>query len=237
MPPSGLLYPGRDLEAMSFARNYHEWVLAEIAPWLKGKVAEIGAGAGNFSRLLLGLPTVTSLFAFEPSKNMYALLRDSLAEEPNARTFPVTLDEACAEHRGEFDAITYINVLEHIEDDAQQLRFAWDTLKPGGHLLVFVPALPWLYSDHDRRIGHYRRYRAAPLRELVSAQGFEIVRQKWFDCAGILPWYVAFVLLKRSVGTGSVSAYDNLVVPLMRRVEARFAPPIGKNILLVARKN
>src|SRR5579883_3133773 len=64
MAQTGLLYPGRDLEAMSFARNYHDWVLAELAPWLKGRVAEIGAGAGNFSQLLLGLPAVTSLSAF-----------------------------------------------------------------------------------------------------------------------------------------------------------------------------
>jgi SAM-dependent methyltransferase len=236
MDSTGLLYPGRDLEAMSFARNYHDWVLAELSPWLNGHVAEIGAGVGHFSRLLTGLPAVTSLFAVEPSRNMYPLLRENLANDAKARCCDATLDEIFAQHREEFDAITYINVLEHIENDAEQLQFARETLKPAGRLLIFVPALSWLYSEHDRQIGHYRRHYAKPLRDLVVRQGFEILRLKWFDIAGILPWYLAFVLLKRSVGKGNVFAYDNYVVPLMRRIETRFAPPIGKNILLVAQK-
>ncbi|MGZ5035128.1 MAG: hypothetical protein ACXWAC_18195, partial [Usitatibacter sp.] len=56
------------------------------------------------------------------------------------------------------------------------------------------------------------------------------------DLAGILPWYVNFVLLRRAMAAGSVSLYDRLVVPPMRLIESIAAPPIGKNILLIARK-
>ena len=67
-------YFGRDLEAMSFARNYHAWVLAEIAPYLGARVAEVGAGIGSFSSLILQTD-VSRLDAFEPSGNMFPSLR------------------------------------------------------------------------------------------------------------------------------------------------------------------
>ncbi len=54
--------------------------------------------------------------------------------------------------------------------------------------------------------------------------------------AGIIPWYVNFVLLRNSLGTGSVSLYDKFVVPVMRLAETVIPPPVGKNLLLIARK-
>ena len=128
-------------------------------------------------------------------------------------------------------------MLEHIEDDAAELVQAREALDPRGHLIVFVPALPWLYSELDRQVGHFRRYRRRALLELVRAAGFDIVTQRYFDVAGVLPWYVNFTLLGNSIGGGSVSLYDRLVVPVMRAVEGVVSPPIGKNVLLVARRD
>jgi len=227
-------YFGKDLEAMSFARNYHAWILAELAPYLGRAVAEVGAGTGSFSSLLLGTG-LDSLDAFEPSRNMFPLLRETLAADPRARAVngffgPQTIDR-------HYDSVVYVNVLEHIEDDAAELVGARAALAPGGHLLVFVPALPWLYSELDRQVGHFRRYRKPALLDLVRDAGFTIVRQRYFDVAGVLPWYVNFTLLGNSIGGGGVSLYDRLVVPVMRVVESFVAPPIGKNVLLVARRD
>jgi hypothetical protein len=133
-------------------------------------------------------------------------------------------------------SIAYVNVLEHIENDALELRLAYESLRPHGHLLVFVPAQRWLYSDFDRGIGHYRRYTKPGLRQVVAEAGFELVSIRYFDFAGIIPWYFNFVLLKNRPNHGSVRLYDRLVVPFMRRVERILAPPLGKNLLLVARK-
>jgi hypothetical protein len=46
-------YFGKDLEAMSFANNYHRWILSEFLPYLGSSVAEVGAGTGSFSSLIL----------------------------------------------------------------------------------------------------------------------------------------------------------------------------------------
>ncbi len=226
-------YFGKDLEAMSFARNYHDWILSRLRPYIGAVVAEVGAGVGSFSQLLRET-SLDRLDAFEPSSNMYPLLAETLQDEPRARALNDFFGRD--DPTSEYDSILYVNVLEHIEDDAAELARARDALKPGGHLLVFVPALQWLYSDLDRQVGHFRRYRKKPLVKLVEAAGLDVITARYFDIAGILPWYVNFVLLKNSITSGGVSAYDRLVVPVMRVVEGILPVPIGKNVLLVARK-
>jgi SAM-dependent methyltransferase len=227
-------YFGKDLEAMSFALNYHRWIMDELAPFLGESVAEVGAGTGNFSKLILDTG-VGRLTAFEPSENMYPMLAEFLG--PHANASAVNGFFARPDDGERFSSVCYVNVLEHIEDDAAELRIAHDALEAGGHLLIFVPALPRLYSELDRQVGHFRRYVKKGLEATVAGAGFNIVKSRYFDIAGILPWYVNFVLLGNSIGSGSVSLYDRLVIPPMRRIERLIKPPIGKNLLLVARKD
>jgi len=92
------------------------------------------------------------------------------------------------------------------------------------------------YGEHDKEIGHVRRYTKSDLASLVEQAGFTIVKARYFDVVGILRWYVNFVLLRNSIGGRSVALYDKIVVPLMRRIETAIPPPIGKNVLLVGRK-
>lgn len=233
MNPQANTYPGKELEALSVAVNYHRWIVNEIEPYLGRKVAEVGAGVGSVSRLILE-KDVTRLLAFEPSSNLYPELANNLASEKRARTIN---DFFSPRYEPELDSVLYINVLEHIEDDRAELGRALEALRPGGHIVIFVPALSWLYSEFDRQIGHYRRYTKSGLRLVVQEAGFSITKARYFDVAGIIPWYVNFVLLGNSIGSRSVSLYDRVVVPVMRVAERLIVPPIGKNVLLVARKN
>lgn len=232
--PGKAAYFGRDLEAMSFAQNYHQWIIDEFRPYLKGRVAEVGAGTGNFSELLVQLPLEAHL-AFEPSSNMYPHLLQRARQWPLSRTFNTPL-QPVADHAESLDAVLYVNVLEHIEADAQELQQAYRMLKPGGHLLIFVPALSCLYSKFDRQLGHYRRYHKRPLTHLVKTAGFSIRSVKYFDFLGIFPWLVVFVWLRQTLTAGNVSLYDSWVVPLVRPIERRLPPPVGKNLILVGQK-
>ncbi|MEM9157842.1 MAG: methyltransferase domain-containing protein [Verrucomicrobiota bacterium] len=227
-------YVGKDLEAMSFAMNYHNWIVDEFRPYILGSVGEIGAGSGNLSRLLLD-SKFENLYAFEPARSMYALLEKRFENHSNVRTYNAFLGEKRAEFRSFFDTLIYNNVMEHVEDDAAELAIDFDSLKPGGHILFFVPALSWLFSDFDKSLGHFRRYHREPTIKLFENAGFEVLDSKYMDFPGIFPWYVSFRLLRHKLSAGKVSLYDRLV-PFIRFVESKLRPPVGKNLLVIGRK-
>ena len=226
-------YIGKDLEAMSVAQNYRYWILSEFHRYLGKTVAEVGAGIGAFSQLLLKT-SIDSLSAFEPSQNMFAMLQTRLYDDHRAQAINGFFGKQQTDQV--FDSVLYINVLEHVKFDALEIGRVYDLLNPNGHLLIFVPALPWLYSPFDAQIGHFRRYLKNDLVNIVKRSGFEIVKARYFDVAGVLPWYINFVLLQNTMSGSSVSLYDRWVVPPMRVLESIITPPLGKNILLVARK-
>ena len=229
----GHSYPGKELEAMSHAVNYHRWIVDELKPCLGNNAVEVGAGIGDLSRLLLETP-VRKLFAFEPSSKLCGALRKNLEDEPRATVFQdfVNLDLL----QDEVSSVLYVNVLEHIEDDRKELLDVSARVSPGTALLIFVPALSWLFSEADRSVGHFRRYHMKPLTRLVEECGFRVEKARYFDLVGVAAWYVNFVLMKNTFKPGSVSFYDRFIVPPMRLFEKAVRPPVGKNILLVARK-
>ena len=219
---------------MGFAVRYHAWIRDEFAPAVRGDVAEVGAGDGAFSELLLQLQP-RSLTLFEPCAAMHARQPERVVGDARVRRENIVFAER-AGGEAEFDTVVYVNVLEHIEDDRGELRLMHRALRAGGRICVFVPALRWLMSDHDRAIGHLRRYERAELRDKVDEAGFAIERLHFFDSLGTLAWWLCMRVLKLPLRGGSVDLYDRAAVPLLRAFESRLRPPLGKNLLLVARK-
>ena len=226
-------YPGRDLEAMSFASNYARWVRDLFAPFLRGELCEVGAGSGNFTSLL-ATDAVTSITALEPSADMFPLLAARVRDAAAVETVQGTLAALPAQRR--FDTFVYNNVLEHIGDDAGELAAVRERLRPGGHVCIFVPALPCLMSDFDRSIGHVRRYRRRELAARLQGAGLGIVRLHYFDAPGILPWLVSMRWLKGGLDERKVRLYDRYAVPAIRALESLIRPPIGRNLVAIARR-
>jgi SAM-dependent methyltransferase len=228
-------YDGRDLELSSFEKNYHKWILSVFRPYLGERVAEVGAGSGNFSELLLEEP-VKELFAIEPSKEMIDRLIARAGGDARVHARNDFFTNVSADYTNYFDSVVYVNVLEHIEDHTGELARVYESLKPGGHVCIFVPALKWLYSEHDKAIGHHRRYYKKELVELVLGAGFTVVKARYFNLAAVLPWLVVFKWLKRTPKSGTISVYDNYVVPISRVFESVIPLPFGNNLILVGKK-
>ena len=228
-------YEGKDLEAMFFAQNYHRWVISIFKPYLGKKIAEVGAGSGNVSSMLL-LEKPQELVVVEPSDDMYPKLKENFLQNSSVVTVHSLFSEVYEKYKNYFDSVVYVNVLEHVEHDAQELRYIHDSLLPGGHVCIFVPALPSLYSEFDASIGHYRRYTKQGLKKILEESGFEIVKITYFDFIGIIPWFIVFKLFRKKLSAGNTSAYDRFVVPFSKVVESILPVPVGKNIVAIARK-
>ena len=122
-----LNYFGRDLEAMSFAQNYHEWIADEFAPYLGEEIAEVGAGSGDFTELILERGG-KSVSCFEPSSNMYPILEERHRDREGVETIQSYFGDKQEENRERFDSAVYVNVLEHVEYDREEVGIAHKSL-------------------------------------------------------------------------------------------------------------
>jgi hypothetical protein len=233
------------LEALVGLENYYGWILDEIRPYLGTRLVEIGAGIGTFTKVLasayLAHNPAARLEVFEPERTLYRQLRDQLGHRHHdlIRTGRLVMTEGYFQPSSELrDTIVMINVLEHIRDDQETVRMAYHSLSPGGTLVVYSPALQWLYSPHDKAVGHYRRYGLRQLEQVLRKEGFEVLTAKYMDCLGVLPWYLLNVIGgSTSINPRLARFYDTWFVPLARLVERLWHPRVGKNILIAARKN
>lgn len=239
--PKTLSYEGADLEAMSQATRYYQWLASIIKPYIGNSVVEVGAGSGSFSKQLLALKPKKAVLV-EPAKNMYILLKQNARENAFQSTQVITINKYLVDAQKEVaaekpDTFIYINVFEHIEDDLTELKMIKTMLKKGGYIIIFVPALQVLFSEFDESIGHFRRYSRNRVIQLANDAGLEIVQTRYMDFIGMLPWFVSFKLMKRKTLTPDlIEIYDKFGVPVIRTIEGIVRAPIGKNVLLVARK-
>ena len=167
----------RELPAGTFDRHPWETARADffvglLRDYLRmpATALDVGAGDGYLARrLLAGLPGLTRLTCFDPAYGPEWL------EKPPPS--PPGLDFASAWPGGAFDLVLLLDVLEHAADDQALLAQAVAHARPGGWLLLAVPAHPALFSHHDVLLGHRRRYAPAGLRGLARAAGLELVAE------------------------------------------------------------
>lgn len=146
------------------------------------------------------------------------------------------------------DVLVMLNVLEHIEDDVGALKNAFKLLKPGGSLVIEVPAGQHLYDAYDAELHHFRRYSAAELNYKLNEAGFRVVRQSHLGFL-LYPAFVAVKLLNKwlpsrrrrtVVRAQAASTSDSLLVKLAMKVESNFLSsfslPFGIRALAVARR-
>ena len=231
-------YAGQDLEALADIPNYQRWILSHFRPYLHGKVLEIGAGVGTLS--MRYRDRVDDATLLEPAPNLVGQLEQKFSGDRGVRVVGKHLDEACADGTlvaGSFDAVVLINVLEHVDNDASMLEQIHELLVPGGTLLLFVPALQWLFGSLDTLVGHRRRYVKPQLRRLVEEARFSIRDLRYFDALGVLPWYITGRVIKAKLfNERAAKLYDTVGVPVGAFAERFAIPPIGKNLLAIAQR-
>jgi len=229
------VYSGTELNAMAEAQNYCRWILDFFAPYLGQKVIEIGAGAGTFSELLLSSGRASELVLFEPGANLFPLLRQRFGNDPRVHLQSGSFDPSVLEEPA--DSIVLVNVLEHISDDDALLLQVRQSLRTGGRVLLFVPALEWNYGSLDRAFEHHRRYSKPILRKKLERAGFRVERTRYVNFLGIASWFFAGrVLRQRTLRRGQVRWYDRWIIPWSFKLEQIWEPPVGQSLAAVAVK-
>lgn len=228
-------YDGADLDALQHLVHYPNWIMDYLSPIAHGDILEVGPGLGGLSRRLR--MNADSLDLLEPSRRHADLLADCFCADDKVRVLPLSIEAFSVDApRGVYDTVVAVNILEHVEDDQSALDTFFRVLRPGGYLFLFVPALRFLFSEFDRRIGHFRRYHREELQRQVEGARFVVESIRYFDVCGIMPWWVTNTVMgSTQINPRLARWYDRLVVPVSRRVEHWVAPPLGKNIVVIAR--
>ena len=230
-------YVGSELDLFAHAQNWKRYFRGMIAPYIGGRVAEIGAGNGSTTEVLSVVPHQI-WFAVEPDHQLLS----AIEEKRNLHKIPAsvvpTLGSLLELHRDEpLDTILYIDVLEHIDNDAAELRHAAKLLRTGGYLVVLSPAYQLLYTPFDAAIGHYRRYTMRALQRITPG-GMTLVRGFYLDSVGVVASLGNLLLLKQSQPTLSqIMFWDRAIVPCSRILDAITARTFGRSVVAIWRRD
>ena len=194
------------------------------------RVLDFGAGTGQLAEI----------WRDKYRMNLICLEVDpSLVEILMAKKFKVfqKLDQV----QDMFEFVYTSNVLEHIDDDVSTLIDIKNKMLVGGRLVIYVPALPFLFSDLDVSVGHYRRYSKKELIKNVTKAGFEVEDCYWNDSLGVLATLIVKLLgYKGKLNLGGIKSmyiYDRIIYPISKILDLiLFKYLIGKNLFLIAKK-
>lgn len=230
-------YVGSELELFADARNWKAYLRRQIAPHLGQDVLEVGAGIGSFARAAAGEST-RRWVCLEPDPGMHAELARMIRDHELPACCEAMLGGVeSVPDSASFDSVVYIDVLEHIEDDADELRRALRLLRAGGALVVMSPAHQSLYSGFDKSIGHFRRYSKTTLSKLTPP-GASLVRLIYLDSAGLLASLANRVLLRQAMPThAQVAFWDRVLVRISMALDPILLRRIGKSVLGVWRRD
>ena len=178
---SDFAYVGSELELFAHATNWKAYWSRRLSRFVGARVLDVGAGLGATARVLAASAQRWS--CLEPDPELAGRLRSAISSgelPPQCEVVQRFVEDLVASE--EYDTVLYVDVLEHIEHDREQLERSARLLAPGGHIVVLAPAHNRLFSPFDKAIGHHRRYDKRMLRAL-SPGGCER-RAMYSDAAG-----------------------------------------------------
>ena len=230
--------------------EFHHWwfaarreiVLAQLEGVLEAgrsdrRLLDIGCGAGGFLAFLGRYGHATGIEASPEAVEIASRSGADVRFGSLPGDIPVEQESV--------DVITLLDVLEHVEEDLDALRTIRDRLRPGGHLILTVPAFPFLWSGHDVVNEHKRRYVRSQLDERLRGTGFEVLRTSYFNTL-LFPPIALLRILRRPwdrddrADEGRVPALLNGLLRRTFGAERWFLKwadlPFGVSLLAVARR-
>jgi 2-polyprenyl-3-methyl-5-hydroxy-6-metoxy-1,4-benzoquinol methylase len=226
-------YSGNELDLFEHAKNWKEYWLNQILPFVGKAILEVGAGIGATAKTLKS-HKYESWVCLEPDAKLCQEINRKIA----AGVLPKSLDVRAItsgklEPSEQFDTILYIDVLEHIEDDISELEVVSKHLSNDGNIIILSPAHNFLYTPFDKKIGHHRRYNKKMLREIIP-KGMVIKELRYLDGIGLFASMANKLVLKTADPTQyQIQFWDRFMVNASRLIDPLLNYQIGKSILCI----
>jgi SAM-dependent methyltransferase len=226
-------YVGIELDVFANAINWKSYVRDMLRPYIIGRVLEVGAGKGSFTGVLSNLDW-TEWLCLEPDPALAEEIQQRCATKELSRHVDIVVGTQAALLQAQaFDTILYLDVLEHISDDAAEVRCAARRLASGGRFIILSPAFSMLYSAFDEAIGHHRRYTRKSLESLRPA---DMVTEAAFylDAPGALLSLANRFLLRSAQPTlDQIAFWDRVIVPIARILDPIIGRCVGRSVIAV----
>ncbi len=233
---SALVSPPRDpdvgvdtLEVFEDARRYNAWICERAESSIGERVLEVGSGIGNIISEVLSRSHVRSVVATDLQASSLAVLRDRFGHDTRLSTEVWNAEDRPPQSllAEKFDTVICSNVLEHIENHEQALKNIRQILKPGGQLVLLVPANPQIFSGLDEELGHYRRYTKEELLRVLGAAGFNVNDLISHNLIGALGWWwVGKIRGRRTLQARDTKNFDKLV-PVLKHLDPYMTKMFG----------
>ena len=136
-----------------------------------------------------------------------------------------------------YDSILYLDVLEHIENDHQEIIKAFNSLKDGGKLIINVPAFQHLYSNFDKDVKHFRRYSKKTLLNLIKNLNYLSYELKYYDSLGYILSLMSKLFTKnyKNNFNKKIKLWNSLI-PLSKILDTLIFHIFGKSLILIITK-
>lgn len=221
------------LKIMRTASWYNSWLFELTKDHLGDEILEVGAGLGNMSRLLRKEGELT---AIDINKDYVDSLRKKFKNSISAGFGDIETGKYFFQNR-RFSTVVCLNVLEHIKKHNQALSNMYDLLEKKGRLILLVPAHQLLFSNLDKKLGHFRRYNKSEVKNLLKKAGFRIEEIRYLNWWAAVGWFVFLRIFgTQHLPISKVSLFDKLG-KIFLWPEKFIEPPFGLSILAVAQKS
>jgi SAM-dependent methyltransferase len=219
------------LEGLAIAVNHRRWFVELALPYLGDNPIEVGSGLGDYA--LEWAPHFQRFTATEADHDRLLRLKERLqgVTDIEVRQLLLPTDEG-----GDYSGAVSYNVLEHIEDHVGALRSMAGLVRPGGAIVLIVPAFPFAMSPVDIATGHVRRYTKKTMAAALTEAGLTIDRLYYANALGLIGYYMATSVFRLTPKEGPmVKVYDRFVLPVTKAAEQIVKPPFGQSVFAVAR--
>ena len=213
-----------------------------LKPDLYSVIMEIGCSSGYLLKEIIKIAPKATLIGADVVKTPLYKLAQTLPNVPLIR-FDLLKNPL---PKSSIDILVMLNVLEHIEDDVTALKNAFELLKPGGSLIIEVPAGPYLYDNYDKELHHFRRYTALELQAKLESVGFTIIRKSHLGFF-LFPAFALIKLINKFRGnsnqvvqtrvtSSSKSKFVSLLMKLESKISQFISFPFGIRVLIRAKR-